>query len=152
MGITVEGEAGWYADYSREQFPIEQVYPEFKAAFDKGIKAIRWHQYTPAFNDGEPCVFSVNDYSYTSNPVTAAAWLEQDEPDPEIAYPGQDFGWGLDSESFMAWGDHPDGIEDPKLNFNNGHYNNALHTIFGDNTEVVVTPELVVQFDYDCGY
>jgi hypothetical protein len=35
----------------------------FKELFDKHpkLKAVRWKQYTPYFNDGEPCEFSVHD-------------------------------------------------------------------------------------------
>jgi hypothetical protein len=29
--------------------------------FDMGVDAIRWRQYTPYFNDGDACEFSVND-------------------------------------------------------------------------------------------
>lgn len=150
MGITVQGDVGWFSDYTCEQKPIEDLYPELKAAFDSGIKAIKWNQYTPSWNDGEPCTFTVNEYLYTSNDVVAAAWLDQDTPDMEEAYPDSDQYY--DSEDFMGYGTHPDGIDDPNLTLDSGHYNVALHTIFGDNTEVVVTPDKVVQFDYDCGY
>lgn len=39
-----------------------------KEFFDKnpGITAVTWVQYTPYFNDGEPCVFSVGDVSFTN--------------------------------------------------------------------------------------
>jgi len=41
---------------------------EFLAALDtilnvEGVEAVKWDQYTPYFNDGEPCEFSVYDYS-----------------------------------------------------------------------------------------
>jgi hypothetical protein len=29
-----------------------------------GVLAIRWEQYTPYFNDGDPCVFSVGDWRF----------------------------------------------------------------------------------------
>ena len=32
------------------------------------IAALRWRQYTPYFNDGEPCTFSVNDL-YAKNSI-----------------------------------------------------------------------------------
>lgn len=40
---------------------------EFLKAIDAllalpGVEAIRWRQYTPFFNDGEQCVFSVDDW------------------------------------------------------------------------------------------
>lgn len=28
---------------------------------DKEVKAVRWNQYIPGFNDGEPCTFSMGD-------------------------------------------------------------------------------------------
>lgn len=38
----------------------------FKEFFDKApeVTAIRWTQYTPYFNDGEPCEFSVHDFHF----------------------------------------------------------------------------------------
>src|SRR5262245_41017142 len=41
----------------------EALAVEFKRLFEEWpeAQAIRWTQYTPYFNDGEPCVFSVND-------------------------------------------------------------------------------------------
>lgn len=40
----------------------------FKLFFEKspGVKAVIWTQYTPYFNDGEECVFSVNDPTFTN--------------------------------------------------------------------------------------
>jgi len=45
--------------------------PMLKPLFDKSngkIQSISWTQYTPYFNDGEECIFSVNlDYSFKIN-------------------------------------------------------------------------------------
>ena len=30
-------------------------------SIDKDIQAIRWQQYTPSFNDGSPCIFTISD-------------------------------------------------------------------------------------------
>lgn len=44
----------------------ENVRPALKEAFEDirklipNLKAIRWHQYTPYFNDGDECVFGVH--------------------------------------------------------------------------------------------
>lgn len=42
-----------------------------KEFFDKnpGITALKWTQYTPYFNDGDPCEFRVNDVYYTNAPA-----------------------------------------------------------------------------------
>jgi len=39
---------------------------EFAAFFrdNPKITAIRWRQYTPYFNDGDPCTFGVNEFNY----------------------------------------------------------------------------------------
>jgi hypothetical protein len=60
-GRPIEGEitTGYEA---KEQHPES----EFTEALDKllgmeGVESVRWTQYTPYFNDGEPCVFGAND-------------------------------------------------------------------------------------------
>jgi hypothetical protein len=42
---------------------------EFKKFFEENpdIEAIRWTQGTPSFNDGEPCTFSVHDFTAKVN-------------------------------------------------------------------------------------
>jgi len=39
------------------------LFGEFKKLFEERseVEAVRWTQYTPYFNDGEPCVFRVNE-------------------------------------------------------------------------------------------
>jgi len=46
---------------------IKEVFKEF---FDKnpGITAVVWTQYTPFFNDGDTCTFSVNSPTFTNAP------------------------------------------------------------------------------------
>ncbi|MCM3884146.1 hypothetical protein [Frankia sp. R82] len=61
-GLPIEGEVSYYQEpRDRPQKTAE----EFKAALDRlfataGVKAVVWTQYTPYFNDGEPCVFGMN--------------------------------------------------------------------------------------------
>lgn len=45
-----------YFNYQKEHFPRM-----FDKLFEKGVEGIRWTQYTPYFNDGESCEFSVNE-------------------------------------------------------------------------------------------
>jgi len=49
----------------------------FKAFFDTypQVKTIYWSQYTPYFNDGDECVFSVNDIYFTT-----FDWEDVDSP------------------------------------------------------------------------
>lgn len=55
------------------------------------LKTIRWTQYTPHFNDGEPCVFGVNeiifsdlDSSFNINKIWEIKYSNWDEEDEEI--------------------------------------------------------------------
>lgn len=60
LGIPVEGEINFYTDRSVIQKPIEELQPILQAVLDDPfIVRFGWHQYTPYFNDGDPCVFSV---------------------------------------------------------------------------------------------
>lgn len=58
-GRTISGDIQHYTE------PTEQEDPQiFLDALDQllgvpGVEAVRWHQYTPYFNDGEPCVFRI---------------------------------------------------------------------------------------------
>ena len=52
------------------------------------ITAIKWTQYTPYFADGDPCVFSVNEPTFTNAPVeeleNVSAWGEYEGEDESI--------------------------------------------------------------------
>lgn len=179
MGMPIGGDDPTFR-YRRNYTPrpIEELYPYFKEAFAKGVKAATWHQYTPYFNDGEPCEFSVYDLSVTNNEEVAANWLEGDfhedrlvevasaevEAEKEAAknsryyyylpYEEIDGKWYRRYEEgaydYIPGSSHPDGItRDLELPINDLEFEDALRTVFGDHTQVVVTPTRVVQFDYE---
>lgn len=153
LGMKVEGN---YGGWTRAiQKPIEDLYPYFKLAFDKGVTAVMWEQYTPGFNDGEPCEFSVHEAKLTSNALVAEAWLEDEEPDMALAYPDSDLSADYyDQESYESWSNHPDGVEIPEIEMpvHSAAFEDALRGVFGNDTKIVVTPGRIVQFEYDCGY
>jgi hypothetical protein len=153
MGIKVTGNAQYTADRPI-QLPIEDLYPYFKEAFDKGLLAVSWTQYTPGFNDGDPCEFTVGEVRGTANEEIARAWVEEDTPDLELAYGPQ--APYYDVYEYGYYGDHPDGKEFGdvvnSIPVEKGSFEDALRSTFGNYTEIVVTPTQVVQYDYDCGY
>jgi hypothetical protein len=153
MGLPVEGDVTYGGRYRAAQEPVENLYVYFKNAFDKGVKAVMWTQYTPGFNDGDPCEFTVCDARLTTNPLVADAWLEDTYPDMAVAYPGNEYDY-YDEYLYEPWGEHPDGnhINDISIPVSAERFEDALDGIFGNDTKVVVTPERVVQFEYDCGY
>lgn len=52
----------------------ENLITVYNALFDKfpEIDGVVWDQYTPYFNDGEPCYFSVNELRICSSAITTA--------------------------------------------------------------------------------
>lgn len=60
LGIPVTGEIRG-ADRRVPQRPLEELAPLMQAVLDDpAITWFAWTQYTPYFNDGDPCVFSVS--------------------------------------------------------------------------------------------
>jgi hypothetical protein len=60
LGIPVTGTIN-YADQRVPQKPLEELTPLMQALLDDpSIESFGWTQYTPYFNDGEPCVFSAS--------------------------------------------------------------------------------------------
>lgn len=152
MGMIVEGD-GHSVGWSRlPQQPIENLYEEMKAAFAQGVQGVMWEQYTPGWNDGESCEFTIQDAKVTLNKVVAEAWLDGTEPDMELAYPGEDTDY--DAYDYELWGSHPDGptVKDISIPVDDGKYEDALRYKFGNDVKIIVTPNRVVTEVYDCGY
>lgn len=64
LGIPVEGEIIKPGRSETRQRPAEEFAPILKAAIEApGVAAVRWEQYTPYFNDGEPCYFGIRAYN-----------------------------------------------------------------------------------------
>ena len=154
LGIKVEGNYGGWSRAIQE--PIENLSPYFKTAFDDyGVKAVMWEQYTPGFNDGDPCEFGVRDPKVTTNAIVAEAWLDGTTPDLEEAYPDEDYSSdAYDEYMYEQWSDHPDGkhVNDISVPVDAAEYEDALRSKFGNNIKVIVTPNRVVTEEYDCGY
>lgn len=71
-----------------------------KEFFDKnpGITAIKWTQYTPYFADGDPCVFGVNDPTFTN-----ANEEELEQVSPWGEYEGEDESvWAMESYALCS--------------------------------------------------
>lgn len=59
LGIPVQGDIT-KGDTRVQQKPIEELQPILQAVLDDPtIVEFGWRQYTPYFNDGDPCTFSV---------------------------------------------------------------------------------------------
>jgi hypothetical protein len=163
LGIPVEGDIT-KGDKRVPQKPLSELEPLMRAVLDDPtMKAFGWAQYTPYFNDGEPCVFSVG-----------SPWfLTVNDPDPdeiedhydfEIGYSGhptlgkQDYEWdnprdwenrrkvygpyeGSHRASFMACNALADAID-------SGAFEDVLLEAFGDHAQVTVRPSGITVDSY----
>jgi hypothetical protein len=61
LGIPVEGQI--LRGHRVPQRPLEELRPLLRALLDdEAVVEFGWRQYTPYFNDGEPCVFGVGEF------------------------------------------------------------------------------------------
>lgn len=98
------------------------------------IKAYGWAQYTPYFNDGEPCEFSVNDIYVSTS----------DEREDSFYGDGWTDGYG------DAQGVSPEGLAKlGALQKTFGSMEEVLKDAFGDHVRVIVTRDGVDVDEYD---
>ncbi len=112
-----------------EQFPL--------------IEAMRFCCYTPSFNDGDPCTFS----------ITELQVVPADHVPLECG--GDDGRWS-DAFGLGYYKDHP--LRDAQAavkEFNkalNGDLEELVEAVFGSGVQVTMTREGIEVEDYDCGY
>lgn len=130
----------------------------FKEVFETSdIKGIAWTQSIPSFNDGEPCVFSVDEIFVTFEPLVEnmtdwnGDYLEDYEDDED--------NYGIWESNFY---DFSGGYQDRRLKqgremaieITNFIYGNQdlMEKLFGSNSSILVTPEEIKVQEYYCGY
>lgn len=136
-----------------EQRPMVDLQPYLDTSFAKGVKALKWHQYVPGFNDGDPCEFTLYEVYFTSNQAIADLWTNGQRSDyleDDSAYLDLDY---LEDYSFVLGYGHPDGLtDDVYVPIASAEFEYAVRAEFGDNAEVVITPDATYVFDYECGH
>jgi len=131
----------------------ESIFKEKVNEFFKenpAIKAFAWSQYTPYFNDGEPCEFSVNPLSFTT-----AEDLDEDEKcglahedggfstwSNDGPCDGYDAHPGLTRETYKA-------CRELDRILTSNDMQDIVLSIFGDHVTVFVTPQEVIVEEYD---
>lgn len=95
----------------------------FKEVFAKhpSIDSVYWTQYTPYFNDGDPCYFRMNEYD--------VEFLEDDE------------------DEAIKNDNHDEAIDDLNAVFDAG--DDIFESVFGDHVRVTVTSEGISIDEYD---
>lgn len=126
---------------------LREVFTSYPA-----IKGIWWAQYTPYHNDGEPCVFGINDIYFTNQEVS-------ENPDDEGNKPT----WGdakWDSEFwFNSWTNVGEKASTPEyeefsrqMDEVEGLLNSLedeLYDCFGDHVEITLLPDRILVEEYD---
>lgn len=145
---------------------FKEVTKEF---FDKnpGITAIKWSQYTPYFADGDPCVFAVNEPTFTNAPIESldavSCWGEFDgeEESSEIwAIQGNleyilngDTHWyeGVRESIKKAGGVDIESCKFLNKMFSSSEMESVMLDMFGDHVEVTATRDgfEVDEYDHD---
>lgn len=126
----------------------------FKEFFDKypRAEAISWRQYTPYFNDGDPCYFSVHEMTLEMN---AGEDTEEDESEEEPEEPDEDEDDYSDGEYDSYSLSRSDNPELKKMGEDFGELegipDDVLEHVFGDHVRITATRDgfSVTEYSHD---
>jgi hypothetical protein len=123
---------------------LKEVFNEFWNS-NPEIKVVTWTQYAPYFNDGDACVFSVRDPTFSN--ATSPDDIE-------------DLGWGeYDGDTEGVWaictwssdevpGVDTDSIEILSTFIQSNAMESVLRNTLGGDNRIVVTREGITSYDY----
>jgi len=125
----------------------------FKEFFEKHpeVKFVTWTQFTPYFNDGEPCVFSMYGPEFClDDRINIQDFIDSDQDfdvyldnlTDELSVEGQEFEYYYPSSYKLendldAFGQFLGSME------------GIFYNVFGDNQRVVITPEKIEIMEYN---
>jgi hypothetical protein len=132
---------GWFLEFF-------QLYPF--------VTRIQWVQYAPYFNDGVPCVFSVHEpemelsVSFVAKNPDLLVGLP-DYPSDEDREEGNSTGRFLGNYTFDkgATKQYPDLAQAVKTLKELFEADDILELVFGEHSQIVVTPEKIVVEEYE---
>lgn len=150
FGIPIHGDYNQYnPGFSKIQRPIDELQPFMQAMLDDpNVKSFGWIQYTPYFNDGEACVFSVGPvFVFPVNEETTP--LSDEDDDYEDSYWDHEV-WSYSSKYHEKSPQHH--IDFSEV-IQNGEFYVALLETFGDPVKVLIdnkTRQINMEFyDHD---
>jgi hypothetical protein len=120
---------------------LKSSFAEFFLKFPE-VKTVYWTQYTPSYNDGDPCVFTLGDLYFSPAELDGHPEdYDGDEADAPYASFGGDKRVSAELRTEMK------ALE-------SFLYDNAdmLEPLYGNNVAITVTRERVTLDEYDCGY
>lgn len=147
LGIPVEGDI-YSADRRTAQKPLGELTPLFQAVLDdENVVEFGWGQYTPYFNDGDPCVFSA--YGVWVRTTQDAEDAEDDDLDPTWCHPTLSAEvWGTESRipnpNRPAWAEQTFARTAALSNaIESGAFDDVLLEQFGDHAKINVNRERI---------
>lgn len=115
------------------------------------VTVIKWSQYSPYFNDGDECVFSVHapTFSNIKDPNGINRWGEIEEIDEDE----EETTWAYGDDVYGGVGEPPDALI-PALDemddlIQGGALEDVFHDFFGNHVIVTVTPNGISTDDCD---
>jgi len=143
------------------QTQAQDLFKELAKEFwDKnpGLTAVKWTQYTPYFNDGDACVFGVNDVVFTNAPADelneVSPWGDY-EGESEDVFVTSNIGYIMNSDrdwhkrerdALLKLGDTIDTASCDEFAQAVSHLDDVMLAMFGDHVQVTMTRE---GFDVD---
>ena len=140
-GRPVTGDKTYHGNEDKpEQRPIEDFVEWLDLVLGvSGVDSVRWRQYTPYWNDGEPCTFRVGDVG------VKLAGDDEESGDYEDGYRGT---WSLKPDKSYAPPERLAGVAEGALEAleemtyqGKKSYYDALLAAFGDHAVVTATRE-----------
>lgn len=141
LGLPIKGNIVSSGHQQVPQKPATDLAPLIESVLSvPEVTALRWRQYTPYFNDGEPCVFSAGE------PEIKATFTGPNDGDYEDGFVGT---WGLPHlevpSSALVLSDSLSALE---AGLTSGAFDNALIDLFGDHAEVIIQPGQAIEVEF----
>lgn len=166
FGIPIEGDVR-FAESPVKQRPLEDLQPLLQALLDDPtIEWFGWRQYTPYFNDGEPCVFSVDEALMVSLVPDQESRRQQslNDDDDDDDDDSDDINDGVEYNRLLghrnrSWEKSPGtytGPDEPRYDrclaleqaLASGAFDDVLLEHFGDHATVIVSREKITVKEY----
>lgn len=166
LGLPIEGDIA-HGSTRVEQRPIEELTAIIEKVFEiPGVDGIYWRQYTPYFNDGEPCEFSAGEAALHFEGTKELTEDDEDFEDYEGDYVqgffgeysdelDQHFGPRERSHGYHSFIYPPSTNKEAWETFdaldkaiNGGEFENVLLDTFGDHAEIKVWKGKKIEIEF----
>lgn len=134
LGYPITGDYSRYSELRAEQWPVEQLLPLLQVMIsDSNVASFGWGQYTPSFNDGDPCIFSAY-----------GTWVRETGDSDVVTEEDEDYSEWEDDNYEYSVRHHPyDDKEVSPVHYRDldsaiegGHFDEVLLELFGDPANV----------------